>query len=42
VDFDDDGKSDIWTSTGDSLASIASYLKDYGWDGTTPGAVRSD
>jgi membrane-bound lytic murein transglycosylase B len=34
VDFDDDGKSDIWRSTGDSLASIASYLKDYGWDGT--------
>ncbi len=34
VDFDKDGKSDIWTSIGDSLASIASYLKDYGWDGT--------
>ncbi len=34
VDFDRDGKSDIWRSTGDSLASIASYLKDYGWDGT--------
>ncbi len=34
VDFDEDGKSDIWTSTGDSLASIASYLKDYGWDST--------
>jgi membrane-bound lytic murein transglycosylase B len=34
VDFDEDGKSDIWSSTGDSLASIASYLKDYGWDGT--------
>jgi len=34
VDFDEDGKIDIWTSVGDSLASIASYLKDYGWNGT--------
>ena len=33
VDFDRDGKSDIWRSTGDSLASIANYLKAYGWDG---------
>jgi membrane-bound lytic murein transglycosylase B len=34
VDFDRDGKSDIWRSTPDALASIASYLKAYGWDGT--------
>ena len=34
VDFDKDGKSDIWQSTADALASIASYLKAYGWDGT--------
>jgi membrane-bound lytic murein transglycosylase B len=34
VDFDKDGKSDIWKSTPDTLASIASYLKAYGWDGT--------
>jgi membrane-bound lytic murein transglycosylase B len=34
VDFDKDGKSDIWKSTPDALASIASYLKAYGWDGT--------
>jgi|SRR5688572_13804835 membrane-bound lytic murein transglycosylase B len=33
VDFDKDGKSDIWKSTPDALASIASYLKAYGWDG---------
>jgi membrane-bound lytic murein transglycosylase B len=31
VDFDGDGLRDIWRSTPDTLASIASYLKDYGW-----------
>ncbi|MCJ2132838.1 lytic murein transglycosylase [Methylobacterium sp. J-026] len=32
VDFDGDGRRDIWTSATDSLASIAAYLKDRGWD----------
>jgi membrane-bound lytic murein transglycosylase B len=32
VDFDGDGRRDIWTSDADSLASIAAYLKDLGWD----------
>ena len=31
VDFDGDGKSDIWNSTADSLASIANYLAQSGW-----------
>ncbi|HEY4192891.1 MAG TPA: lytic murein transglycosylase [Mesorhizobium sp.] len=31
VDFDGDGHPDIWNSTPDVLASIASYLVDYGW-----------
>jgi len=31
VDFDRDGLRDIWKSRPDTLASIASYLKDYGW-----------
>lgn len=31
VDFDQDGRRDIWGSTADSLASIASYLKGNGW-----------
>ncbi|MGB3901403.1 MAG: lytic murein transglycosylase [Mesorhizobium sp.] len=31
VDFDGDGHPDIWNSTPDVLASIASYLADYGW-----------
>lgn len=31
VDFDGDGRTDIWNSVPDTLASIASYLKDYDW-----------
>jgi membrane-bound lytic murein transglycosylase B len=31
IDFDDDGLRDIWRSKPDTLASIANYLKDYGW-----------
>jgi len=31
VDFDGDGRRNIWTSTADALASTASYLKKSGW-----------
>jgi membrane-bound lytic murein transglycosylase B len=31
VDFDKDGRRDIWGSVPDALASIANYLKGYGW-----------
>lgn len=31
VDFDGDGKADIWNSVPDALASIASYLSQRGW-----------
>lgn len=31
VDFDDDGRRDIWRSVPDALASIANYLKSYDW-----------
>jgi len=31
VDFDGDSRRDIWTSTGDVLASMANYLKEHGW-----------
>jgi membrane-bound lytic murein transglycosylase B len=33
VDFDEDGRRDIWKSTGDALASMANYLKGFGWNG---------
>lgn len=35
VDYDGDGRRDIWSSTADALASIANYLRGYGW---TPGS----
>lgn len=31
-DFTGDGHKDIWTSEADVFASIANYLKQYGWD----------
>jgi membrane-bound lytic murein transglycosylase B len=31
VDFDGDGRRDIWTSHADVFASIANYLKQHGW-----------
>ncbi|MBI4888614.1 MAG: lytic murein transglycosylase [Acidobacteria bacterium] len=31
-DFDRDGRTDIWRSTPDALASIAHYLEESGWD----------
>ena len=31
VDFDHDGRADIWTTPADVFASIANYLKAYGW-----------
>ncbi len=32
VDFDGDGRRDIWNSAPDTLASIANYLLHYGWE----------
>ena len=32
VDFDQDGKKDIWGNTSDVFASIANFLKSEGWD----------
>jgi lytic murein transglycosylase len=47
VDFDGDGRADIWNSVPDSLASIANYLaqsgwqrgRDWGFEVTMPGSV---
>lgn len=33
VDFDQDGKKDIWNNPADVFASIANYLKQEGWNG---------
>lgn len=34
VDFDGDGKKDIWSNPADVFASIANYLKSEGWNGS--------
>jgi membrane-bound lytic murein transglycosylase B len=47
-DFDRDGRRDIWGSTADTLASIANYLRSFGWwngeqwgrEVVVPGTVR--
>jgi len=31
VDFDGDGKKNIWSNRGDALASAANYVSDHGW-----------
>ena len=42
VDYDDDGKKDIWNSLDDALASIANYLKQNGWHAGEPWALEAD
>lgn len=36
VDFDKDGRRDVWNSIDDVLASIANYLRRYGWVNDAP------
>jgi lytic murein transglycosylase len=36
VDFDGDGRADIWTSVPDVLGSIANYLQKFGWRAGLP------
>ena len=40
VDFDDDGKRDIWTNTADALGSVANYFSRHGWRGDGPTVVQ--
>lgn len=39
VDYDGDGKKDIWSSKSDVFASIANYMKINGWQAGQPWAV---
>ncbi len=39
VDFDADGRPDIWRSMPDILASVANYFKEHGWEAGQPVAV---
>ncbi|MCX7115457.1 MAG: lytic murein transglycosylase [Gammaproteobacteria bacterium] len=40
VDYDGDGRKDIWTSHPDVFASIANYMKQNGWKGGQPWAYQ--
>lgn len=41
VDYDGDGRKDIWNSVDDALASIGNYLKLNGWHAGEPWAVEA-
>jgi len=41
VDFDGDGKRDIWNNTTDAIGSVANYLKLHGWQHGKPVTVRA-
>lgn len=40
VDYDGDGRKDIWESKADVFASIANYMKKNGWKSNEPWAVQ--
>lgn len=41
VDFDKDGKRDLWSNKMDIIGSVANYFKQHGWKPGTPVAVRA-
>ena len=42
IDFDGDGKRDIWTNRSDAVGSVANYLARHRWHGQGPAVVRVD
>jgi membrane-bound lytic murein transglycosylase B len=32
IDFDGDGRRDLWNNTADAIGSIANYFKEHGWE----------
>jgi membrane-bound lytic murein transglycosylase B len=41
VDFDGDGKADIWSSTTDAIGSVAHYFQAHGWKNGGPTVQRA-
>ena len=41
VDFDGDGRRDLWHNASDTIGSVANYLKAYGWNADQPIALRA-
>ena len=42
VDFDGDGKRDIWANTADAIGSVANYFNRHGWRTDGPVVVAAD
>ncbi|NJN51250.1 MAG: lytic murein transglycosylase B, partial [Gammaproteobacteria bacterium] len=42
VDFDGDGKRDIWRNTSDAIGSVANYFKVHGWKSESPVVVQAE
>ena len=42
VDFDHDGKRDLWTNKADIIGSVANYFQEHGWTAGMPVATRAD
>lgn len=41
VDFDGDGRRDLWQDAADAIGSVAHYLRWYGWEPGGPVAIRA-
>ena len=41
IDFDGDGKRDLWNSTADAIGSVANYFKEHGWKAGEQVVVRA-
>ncbi len=41
VDFDKDGRIDIWNNAADAIGSVANYLSAHGWEPGAPIAIRA-
>lgn len=41
VDFDGDGRRDLWDSNPDVIGSVANYLREHGWKSGEPVAVQA-
>ncbi|MBK1716226.1 lytic murein transglycosylase B [Thiocystis violacea] len=42
VDFDGDGRRDLWNSNADAIGSVANYFKRHGWRPGAPVVVRAN
>lgn len=41
VDFDGDGRADLWNSAADAIGSVANYYRTFGWQSGAPAIVQA-